>query len=164
MKLNTKNRVKGGMLALLLAAGVAKGLAEEREGTIVMRKDYSDETAIQVAPKGSRIPHPDWQMSFSYESLVAKRKSFLDTLLKEGIYIVFDDEYYKIEKLLNNAKRLIPEGVISIDGILVADMPEATREKFPASFEAKARGAQPQVQSDAERIRELEAELKRLRS
>jgi hypothetical protein len=131
MKQNTKNRVKGGLLALLMVAGVAKGVAEEKTGTVIMKRDTTRDsgritTSVFIDTDGNRIPdtvlyiHGTNRVMFSM---------LLNEYIQKDSEILFDDT--KVEES-GGLLAIVTDYLISIDSMSVWDMfPEAKDTWFP---------------------------------
>jgi hypothetical protein len=132
MKQNTKNKVKGGLLALLMAVGVAKGFAEEKTGTVIMKRDSPPNssggirTSVFMDTDGNKIPDT---VLYLNGTNILMFTMLLDEYIQRGSEVVFDDT--KSGKS-NGLSALGTDSLISIDGISVWDMfPDAKDTWFP---------------------------------
>ncbi|MFP3043081.1 hypothetical protein LQZ19_14805 [Treponema primitia] len=142
MKQKTKNKLKGGLLAFLMAAGIIKGFAEEKEGIIVLRTDArTDVTILHIATNGQKIPN--YTGYFGYRDSSAKAGSFTNSLLQKGVPVRFDD---KNANHNGNLPELSAEDFISIDDMYMIDLYSGNPQDYIISAEAKARDLAAQAE------------------
>jgi hypothetical protein len=140
MKQNTKNKLKGGLLALLVAAGVAKGFAEERIGTVVMKRDGAPNraggimTSVFMDTNGDRIPDT---VLYLHNTNKAMAMMLLNEYIQKNSEISFDNN----GTVPTDGMFGMDQGaLISVDGLSVLDLfPEAPANWFPYAFAKRQR-------------------------
>jgi hypothetical protein len=132
MKQNTKNKVKGGLLVLFMATGIAKGFAEEKIGTVIMKRDFTPNsygritTSVFMDTDGNRVPDTVLYL-FNSKRLVLTM--LLDEYIQRGSEVIFDD---RVVAPTNGLLGLATDGLILIGDISVWDMfPNAENDTFP---------------------------------
>jgi hypothetical protein len=133
MKQNTKNKVKGGLLALLLAGGVVKGFAEERIATVIMKRDRLvgklESTTVFLDTNNDKVP----DTSFVYPKTgAAAFIEILDSFIEKGSIITFDNENSTVQAGVSKITR---QDLISVDGIRLDEMfPNLDASYFPYAY------------------------------
>ena len=175
MKINkeqpTKKKSGMGMvlIALLMAFATQMAVAEERTGIIKdIRKAILGDghgravLILAVDTTGNRIP--DTQVRFPHPAVSTLSKN-IELFAERGMNIVFDDNGHS---LTSDGTIIDGFNTISIDGSNMLDLFPNEEEKFKFAAEARRRqqaapAPAPQPSAEEQRIKELEAELERLR-
>jgi hypothetical protein len=118
MKQNTKDKVKGLFFVLLIAVGVVKGFAEERNGTVIAKADASISRArvfVQDDVNGNIV------LFFIPNKNSNVNSMMWDKLVKEGTKVVYDDTENFIG--VGESYYSIPtKALISFDGKYIFDI------------------------------------------
>jgi hypothetical protein len=140
MKQSAKNKLKGGLLALLVTAGAAKGFTEERVGTVVMKRDGVPNssggimTSVFMDTNVDRIPDTVLYLHNTNKAMVMM---LLNEYIQRGSEVLFDDDKIKVE---DGMFSIGSDKLISIDGLFVLDLfPTAHPNWFPYAYEKRQR-------------------------